>query len=61
MDSLEILEQGLEAVRTFKPMSSEEVAALLAKTAAAAAEGNFERFKTSTDFDGTSHNPDWLG
>jgi aryl-alcohol dehydrogenase-like predicted oxidoreductase len=61
MDSLEILEQGLEAVRTFKPMTAEEVTALLAKTASAAATGEFERFKTSTTFDGTAHNPQWLG
>jgi aryl-alcohol dehydrogenase-like predicted oxidoreductase len=61
MDSLAVLEQNLEAVRTFKPLSTDEVAVLLAKTADAAASGGFERFKTSTDFDGTSHNPDWLG
>ena len=61
MDSLAILEQGLNAVRTFKPWSPEEVAALLAKTAAAAASGEYERFKTTTNFDGTSHNPQWLG
>jgi aryl-alcohol dehydrogenase-like predicted oxidoreductase len=61
MDSLKILEQGLEAVRTFKPLTETEVAALLAKTAPAAADGAYERFKTSTTFDGTSHNPQWLG
>jgi aryl-alcohol dehydrogenase-like predicted oxidoreductase len=61
MDSLARLEQGLEAVRTFKPMSPDEVAALLAKTAEAAANGEYERFKTSTGFDGTSNNPQWLG
>jgi aryl-alcohol dehydrogenase-like predicted oxidoreductase len=61
MDSLPILEQGLEAVRTFHPLTPEAVAALLAKTAPAAATGEFERFKTSTTFDGTLHNPQWLG
>ena len=61
MDNLEILEQGLTAVRTFKPLTPDEVAALLAKTAQAAASGEYERFKTSTTFDGTSHNPQWLG
>ena len=25
------------------------------------AQGQFERFKTSTDFDGTARNPQWLG
>jgi aryl-alcohol dehydrogenase-like predicted oxidoreductase len=61
MDTMAILEQGLAAVRTFKPMSPQEVATLLAKTAAAAANGDYERFKTSTAFDGTAQNPQWLG
>ena len=61
MDSLAILQQGLEAVRTFKPLAPETVAALLAKTAAAAATGDYEQFKTTDGFDGTSHNPEWLG
>jgi predicted aldo/keto reductase-like oxidoreductase len=60
-DSLERLEQGLEAVRTFKPMSESEVAALLARTAKAAASGGFELFKTSHTYDGTYQNPQWLG
>jgi aryl-alcohol dehydrogenase-like predicted oxidoreductase len=61
MDRMEILEQDLEAVRTFKPLTTEEVAALLAKTAPAAAAGKFEKFKTTTEFDGTAQNPQWLG
>jgi predicted aldo/keto reductase-like oxidoreductase len=60
-DSLERLSQALEAARTFKPMNQSEVTALLAKTTMAAAEGQFEPFKTSHDFDGTYHNPQWLG
>jgi len=60
-DSLKILEQALEAARTFKPMSSDEVATLLGKTAPAAGQGEFERYKTSHDFDGTYKNPQWLG
>ena len=60
-DSLERLEQGLEAARTFRPLDEKEVAALLAKTAAAGAKGEFELFKTTHDFDGTYHNPQWLG
>jgi hypothetical protein len=55
------LEQALTAARTFKPMSTDEVSALLARTADAAATGKYEAFKTSTRFDGTSHNPQWLG
>jgi aryl-alcohol dehydrogenase-like predicted oxidoreductase len=61
IDSLEILDQALEAVGSFKPMNQEQVQALLDKTAAAAATGNFEPFKTSSIFDGTAQNPDWLG
>jgi predicted aldo/keto reductase-like oxidoreductase len=60
-DSLKILAQALEAARTFKPLEEKEVAAILAKTAPVAAQGEFEPFKTTTDFDGTAHNPQWLG
>jgi predicted aldo/keto reductase-like oxidoreductase len=60
-DSIDILHQALEAARTFKPMSSTEISSLLAKTAPAAKEGEFERYKISHDFDGTYQNPQWLG
>jgi len=60
-DSMAILEQALNAARSFKAMSKEEVAKLLEKTASASAKGEFERYKTSSDFDGTIHNPQWLG
>lgn len=61
IDSMEILDQAFEAARTFRPMSDDEVNALLAKTAAAAARGEFEPFKTSSIFDGTAQHPEWLG
>jgi len=61
IDSMEILDQAFEAVRTFHPLSAEEVAAILAKTASAAAKGEFEPFKTTSIFDGTAENPEWLG
>jgi len=60
-DSMEILEQALEAARSFKPMSQPEVATLLSRTAAASAKGDFELYKTTHNFDGTFHNPQWLG
>jgi aryl-alcohol dehydrogenase-like predicted oxidoreductase len=60
-DSLEILEQALEAARTFRPMSEAQVKALLAKTAEAASRGEFELFKTTSIFDSTATNPSWLG
>lgn len=61
IDSMPILDQAVEAARTFKPMSESEKAALLARTAKAAKDGQYERFKTTTNFDGTAHNPRWLG
>ena len=61
MESLARIEQAVEAARTFKPLTTEQVTALLARTASAAADGRYEAFKTSTQFDGTSHNPQWLG
>jgi predicted aldo/keto reductase-like oxidoreductase len=60
-DSLEILESSLQAARSFRPLSETEVTALLAKTADAAREGKFEGYKTTTNYDGTVHNPQWLG
>ena len=60
-DSLEILQQAVEAARTFRPLSEAHVRALLAKTRAAAAKGEFEPFKTSSIFDSTAQHPEWLG
>jgi len=60
-DSLPILQQALQAARTFQPMNSSQVAALLAKTSKAAEAGQFELYKTSHQFDGTYANPQWLG
>jgi predicted aldo/keto reductase-like oxidoreductase len=61
IDSLKILKQALEVVRTFKPLTRAQVAALLKRTATAASEGRFERFKTTNGFDGTAQHPQWLG
>ncbi len=52
---------GAGSGKNFKPLSEGERAALLSKTAAAAKNGEFELYKTSTQFDGTTHNPQWLG
>jgi uncharacterized protein len=60
-DSLKILQQALDAARSFRPMDKQEVAALLAKSAKAAQAGEFEKYKTSHHFDGTYQNPQWLG
>jgi predicted aldo/keto reductase-like oxidoreductase len=60
-DSLPILEQALQAARSFHPLDSSQLAALLARTAQAAEAGQFELYKTSHHFDGTYANPQWLG
>ena len=60
-DSMPILQQGLDAARSFQPMDPSHVAALLAKTSKAAEAGQFELYKTSHEFDGTYANPHWLG
>jgi uncharacterized protein len=60
-DSMQILQQALHAARSFQPMDSSQVAALLAKTSKAAEAGQFELYKTSHQFDGTYANPQWLG
>ncbi len=60
-DSLSILEKSLQTARDFRPLSGAQVAALLNKTAETARDGHFELYKTSTIFDGTVHNPRWLG
>lgn len=61
IDNLQVLDQAIEAARTFKPMTKEEVAALLGRTREAAADGQFELYKISQHFDGTARNPQWLG
>jgi len=60
-DSMQILQQAIDAARSFKPLAKTEVTALLARTAPAATKGEFEGYKTTNMFDGTMHNPQWLG
>jgi aryl-alcohol dehydrogenase-like predicted oxidoreductase len=60
-ESMENLEQALEAARTFKPMTEEQVKTLLDKTAQPAARGEYELFKTTSVYDGTASHPEWLG
>ena len=61
MDSMDVLKHHLEVVKTFEPLTEEQTAALLKKTAEAAAEGKYELFKTSNPFDATASHPEWLG
>jgi predicted aldo/keto reductase-like oxidoreductase len=61
IDSPKILDQAFEAVKTFQDIKKKDVDAILAKTKDAAARGEWEPFKTSSIFDGTANNPDWIG
>jgi aryl-alcohol dehydrogenase-like predicted oxidoreductase len=61
IDSPKILDQALEATRTFKPMSQTEVASLTERVRTAALEGKYELYKTSPRNDGTARKPQFLG
>jgi hypothetical protein len=61
IDKMEILDQAIQAARTFRPLSKAEVTRLVAKTAAVAASGKFELFKTTSHHDSTAQHPAWLG
>ena len=61
IDKPEILDQALEAARTYQPMNKAAVAALLDKTKALANRGKSELYKTTWQFDSTAQNPEWLG
>jgi aryl-alcohol dehydrogenase-like predicted oxidoreductase len=61
IDSLEILDQAVNAATTFRPLSSERVASILAKTRDLARDGSTERYKTTNSFDSTIQHPEWLG
>jgi hypothetical protein len=61
IERMDVLRHHLEAVRTFRPLTLEQIQALLAKTAPAAAWGQFEPFKTSNGFDSTAKPVEWLG
>jgi aryl-alcohol dehydrogenase-like predicted oxidoreductase len=60
-ETMERLDQALQAARTFKPLSHSQMAALRDKTRQVAMTGKLELFKTSTVFDGTAQNPQWMG
>lgn len=61
IDRMEILDQACAVAADFQPLSDAEREGLLARTAAAAAQGEFELFKTRSIFDSTAKNPEWLG
>jgi len=59
-DSMAILDQAIDAALHFAPMSNAELGDLLDRTAAVAAQGKYERFKSSDYFDSTAKHPHWL-
>jgi uncharacterized protein len=60
-DSMDVLEQALGVARNFKPLDVEQKIAILQKTAPIAMSGKVEAYKSSTIYDGTTSNPQWLG
>jgi aryl-alcohol dehydrogenase-like predicted oxidoreductase len=60
-ERMEVLDQAFEVARSFKPLTTVQKTALLAKTREAALTGDYEPFKTSSMFDGTAQHPAWLG
>ncbi|MCU1325053.1 MAG: tas [Bryobacterales bacterium] len=60
-ESMERVDQAIEAARTFKPLSAQQLQAIVSKTKVAAMTGNFEPFKTTTQFDGTTRDPQSMG
>ena len=61
IDSDTILDQAFRVAKNFKPLSQQQVSAILAKTEQAAARGQYELFKTTSHFDSTAKHPEWLG
>jgi hypothetical protein len=59
-ESIANVEQAINAANTFTPMTKEQVASILAKTAPAGSVGRFESYKNTLVFDGTTQNPGWL-
>jgi len=61
IDSIKILKQAFKAAESFRPLTKLQIAKLKAKSAAAAADGEYELFKTTSIFDSTAQHPEWLG
>ena len=59
-ETMGVLDQAIATALAWKPLEPAQVTALLDKTRELAKEGKFERFKVSTQFDGTQKNPKWL-
>lgn len=55
IDSEKVLDQNLQIVRNFQPLTSAEVQQVEARTLSMAGDGRYELFKTSKSFDGPVH------
>ena len=61
MEKVEYLDQALDVIKTFKPLTSSQILALTGKVRQAAMSGKYELFKTTAHFDATATHPSWLG
>jgi aryl-alcohol dehydrogenase-like predicted oxidoreductase len=61
METMAYLDEASAVAASFKPMTEAEVAELLTRTRPASVRGKLELFKTTSIFDATATNPDWLG
>jgi hypothetical protein len=60
-ESMDKLDQAFQAAKTFKPLTQQQLNALLARTKEASLTGKYEAFKTTSKFDGTASHPQWMG
>ena len=60
-ESLERLEQGLQAARTFRPLTQKELESLSAAHRRSRPRWPIRTLQDFPMFDGTYHNPSWLG
>jgi uncharacterized protein len=59
-DRMPVLEQALQAARTYRPMSAADQQALLAAASALGSTGETEKYKVSHHFDSTMQHPGYL-
>jgi aryl-alcohol dehydrogenase-like predicted oxidoreductase len=60
-ESMERLDQALEAVLSFRPFEPQELKMLLDRTSKPARDGKHESYKTTDEHDSTDQHPQWLG
>jgi predicted aldo/keto reductase-like oxidoreductase len=60
-ESMANLQQALGVARNFKPLDIQQKIAILQKTKPFADAAKFEDYKSSHVYDGTFHNPQWMG